>query len=101
MCGTCACAVRWRGMTDLDFPYESETTPDRPGLAWYAQAAGVFSATCASVGALFVIALTGGWATFDGGAVSQAAASDLQDGQYYQEQWLNPDTGRPYSEQVD
>lgn len=88
-------------MHDLDFLPESETAPpDRPGFAWFAQAAGVFSASVCAVGALFALALTGGWATFDGGP-TQSAASDLQPGQYYQEQWLNPDTGRPYAEQID
>lgn len=88
-------------MSDLDFLLESETAPaDRPGLAWFAQAAGVFGASVCAAGTLFALALTGGWATFDGGA-ARAAASDLQNGQYYQEQWLNHETGRPFTEQID
>ncbi len=85
-------------LSDLDC--EEPAVPQRPSLAWYAQAAGVFGATTCVIAGVFVIALTGGWATFDSGAAA-SPRGDLRDGQFYEQRWVNPHTGMPYAAQVD
>lgn len=93
--------------TDL-FPFETADEAveagERPSPTWFAQAAASFAATAGAIGFVFAIALTGGWATFEFGAPPQPPreiVADLRDGQFYQEQWIDPETGAPFAAQVD
>jgi hypothetical protein len=82
--------------------WEDEEKRRLPPLRWFAQCAGAFAAV-ALVGGLLIA--PGGLVERIGGFAPASALSlpraDLEGGQFYNQDWVNPDTGMPYADQVD
>lgn len=87
----------------------------RPSLLWFGQTIGAFTGASVLGFSLLAFGVTGGVDL--GGAARRSDAragqnqnpwaqlarwdADLQDGQFYREHWLNPETSRPYSDDID
>ncbi|MET0181922.1 MAG: hypothetical protein ABW199_03450 [Caulobacterales bacterium] len=72
---------------------------------WFAQAAGSFAAAGFIGMSLLAFVVTGGFGSADARYLPETPAasqeSDLEDGQFYREQWLDPETAQPYSDEID
>src|SRR5262249_30153657 len=73
-----------------------------PPFRWFAQSAAAFAGVVL-VGGLLIA--PGGLVERLGGmtpvTTSTLPRADLEGGQVYEQQWVNPDTGAPYADQVD